>query len=50
VLNELLGKHTGHTVEEVRKDCERDYYMAADEAVRYGVVDEIIQNLKDTDK
>jgi len=50
VLNELLGKHTGHTVEEVRKDCERDYYMSAEEAVKYGVVDEIIQNLKDTDK
>jgi len=50
VLNELLGKHTDHTVEEVRKDCERDYYMSAQEAVEYGVVDEIIQNLKDTDK
>jgi len=50
VLNELLGKHTGHTVEQVRKDCERDYYMSAQEAVEYGVVDEIIQNLKDTDK
>ena len=50
VLNELLGQHTGHTVEEVRQDTERDYYMSAREAVEYGVVDEIIQNLKDTDK
>ncbi|MBT3200693.1 MAG: ATP-dependent Clp protease proteolytic subunit [Phycisphaerales bacterium] len=50
MLNKLLGEHTGHSEEEVRKDCERDYYMSAEEAVQYGVVDEIIQNLKDTDK
>jgi ATP-dependent Clp protease protease subunit len=50
VLNKLLGKHTGHTVEQVQEDSERDYYMSAEEAVEYGVVDEIIQNLEDTDK
>ena len=38
-MNELLSKHTGQTIE---KDVERDHYMTADEALKYGLIDEII--------
>jgi len=40
-LNKILAKATGQTVEKVSKDVERDYFMSADEAKKYGLVDEI---------
>jgi ATP-dependent Clp protease, protease subunit len=42
-LNEILSKHTGKTIEKVEKDAERDYFMSADEAKEYGIVDKIIK-------
>lgn len=42
VLNEVIAQHTGQTVEKVAKDTDRDYYMTAEEAKEYGVVDEIL--------
>lgn len=42
-LNEILAKHTGQSVERVEKDSERDYFMSADEAKKYGIVDKIIK-------
>ncbi|MDQ1284560.1 MAG: ATP-dependent Clp protease proteolytic subunit [Patescibacteria group bacterium] len=42
-LNEILSKHTGQKLEKVEKDAERDYFMSADEAKEYGVVDKIIK-------
>jgi ATP-dependent Clp protease, protease subunit len=42
VLNALLAKHTGQTVEKVEKDVERDFIMSAEQAAQYGIVDEII--------
>ncbi|PJA86586.1 MAG: ATP-dependent Clp protease proteolytic subunit [Candidatus Moranbacteria bacterium CG_4_9_14_3_um_filter_42_9] len=42
-LNEILAKHTGKTVEKVEKDAERDYFMSAEEAKAYGIVDKIIK-------
>ncbi len=42
-LNELLAHHTGQSVEKVEKDCDRDYFMSAEEAKAYGVVDAILQ-------
>jgi len=41
-LNEIISKHTGQTVKKIEKDTDRDNYLTADEAVAYGVVDEII--------
>ncbi|HET7676417.1 MAG TPA: ATP-dependent Clp protease proteolytic subunit [Candidatus Limnocylindrales bacterium] len=37
----ILAKHTGQTLEKVRKDTERDYFMAPDEAKSYGIIDEV---------
>ncbi len=45
-LNELLAKHTGQTVKKVEADTERDNFMSADEACKYGLVDEVITNHK----
>ncbi len=43
-LNELLSHHTGQKIEQVELDTERDKFMTADEAVKYGLVDSVIQN------
>lgn len=40
-LNKILAKATGQTVEKIEKDVERDYFMTADEAKKYGVVDTV---------
>lgn len=42
-LNEILAKHTGQSVEKVEKDAERDYFMSAEEALAYGIIDKIIK-------
>ena len=41
-LNEIIAKHTGKTEEEVERDSDRDYYMTAEEAKAYGIVDNVI--------
>lgn len=43
---EILSKHTGKDPEQIRKDCDRDYWMSAEEAKEYGLVDEIIGSNK----
>jgi ATP-dependent Clp protease protease subunit len=45
-LNKLLAKNTGKTFEQVEIDSDRDYYMSAEEAKKYGLIDEIIGNKK----
>lgn len=42
-MNALIAKMTGQTLEKVERDVERDYFMSAEEAVKYGIVDEIYQ-------
>ncbi|MFA5880804.1 MAG: ATP-dependent Clp endopeptidase proteolytic subunit ClpP [Eubacteriales bacterium] len=42
VLNKLLATHTGQSLERVAQDTERDYFMSAQEAKDYGLVDEVI--------
>ncbi|MDP3901721.1 MAG: ATP-dependent Clp endopeptidase proteolytic subunit ClpP [bacterium] len=42
-LNQILAKHTGQPLSKIEKDSDRDYYMSADEAKTYGIVDEIIK-------
>ncbi len=41
-LNEILAKHTGQSLEKIQKDTDRDYFMSAEEAKEYGLVDEVI--------
>ena len=41
-MNQLLSKHTGQTIKTIEKDVERDHYMTAEEALKYGIIDEII--------
>lgn len=45
-LNEILAKHTDQKLEKIERDTDRDFYMSAEEARAYGLVDEIIQNKK----
>ena len=42
VLNEILARHTGQDVAKIAKDVDRDFYMNAEEAKAYGVVDDIL--------
>ena len=44
LLNEMIAKHTGQTLEQVEKDTERDKFMRADVALAYGCVDKIIES------
>jgi len=41
-LNKLLAKNTGKTFAQIEKDVERDFFMDAEEAKKYGIIDEII--------
>jgi len=43
ILMDILGRHTGKDPEQVRKDCDRDYFMSAEEAVAYGIVDKPLE-------
>ena len=42
-LNQILSKHTGQPVKKIETDTDRDFWMTADEAKKYGIVDKIIQ-------
>src|SRR5579871_5229484 len=46
-LIHILAQHTGKTDEQVKIDSDRDYYMTADEAKAYGLVDEVVKSRKD---
>jgi ATP-dependent Clp protease protease subunit len=45
-LSEILAKHTGRSMQQVLKDTDRNYYMSAQEAKDYGLIDEVIVSLK----
>jgi ATP-dependent Clp protease, protease subunit len=45
-LNEIMAKNTGQTVKRIEDDMERDYWMTADEAKKYGLVDKVVQTIK----
>ncbi len=42
-LNQILAKHTGQEIKKIEKDTDRDFYMSAEEAKAYGVIDKIIK-------
>lgn len=43
-MNELLAAHTGHSIETIARDTERDYYMSAEESMAYGIVDRVVSH------
>jgi ATP-dependent Clp protease protease subunit len=42
-IHQILARHTGQTMERIRKDTERDFFMSGEEALEYGIVDKIIE-------
>jgi ATP-dependent Clp protease protease subunit len=44
-LEEILAKHTKQPIDKIKKDTDRDYFMSAEEAKAYGIVDEVIENI-----
>lgn len=42
-LNKILAKHTGQPLERIERDTDRDFYLSADEAKEYGLIDEVIK-------
>lgn len=46
ILYKILAKHTGQSLEQVEKDCDRDNFMTAEDALKYGLIDKIIKNEK----
>lgn len=45
-LYEIMAEHTGKSVEQIEKDCDRDYWMKAEDAKEYGLVDEVLSRKK----
>jgi len=45
-MNELLAKHTGQRLDKIERDTDRDFFMTAEEAKAYGLVDEVIERRK----
>jgi len=43
-MNKILAERTGQPLEKIQRDTERDYFMTADEAKDYGIVDKVIAN------
>jgi ATP-dependent Clp protease, protease subunit len=46
LINEILVKHTGQAMPKIEKDTDRDFFMGADEAVKYGLIDEVFTSIK----
>jgi ATP-dependent Clp protease, protease subunit len=45
-LNRILARTTGHSIDKVAKDTDRDFYLSAEEAKKYGILDEVIESKK----
>jgi len=50
MINEVLSRHTGQTVEKIQAETERDRYMSAAEAKEYGLIDEVLTDQEETEK
>jgi len=44
-LNKLLAEHTGQPISRIEKDTDRDYFMSAQDAKEYGIIDQVITRL-----
>ena len=49
-LNETIAKHTGKTAQQIETDSDRDYYLSAEEAKTYGIVDHVVASTRDAEK
>src|SRR5258708_2478592 len=47
-LNEIMAKHTGKTLEVIQHDTDRDFFMGAEDAVKYGIVDKVLVSRENT--
>jgi len=45
-LNQILAEHTGQPIKKVEKDTDRDFYLSAEEALKYGIIDQVIRAKK----
>ena len=50
MLNEIIAKHTGMSAEKIAEETERDKYMTAEEALKYGLIDEVLHETEDKGK
>ena len=46
LINDILSRHTGQPLAKIEKDTDRDFYMGAEQAMEYGLVDEVIEQKK----
>lgn len=44
VINRIMSKHTGQLIERINQDTDRDHFMTADEALKYGIIDKVFTN------
>ena len=49
-IEKILSKHTNKPLDKIKKDTDRDYFMSAEEAKEYGIVDEVIESIKRKNK
>jgi len=49
-LNQILSKHTGHSIREIERDTDRDFFLSAQEAKKYGLVDEVLKSKEERKK
>ena len=47
-LNEILARHSGKSIEVIARDTERDFFMGAEDAVKYGIVDKVLTSRENT--
>ncbi len=45
-IEKILSKHTNNPLEKIKKDTDRDYFMSAEEAKAYGIVDDVVETIK----
>jgi len=50
LLHKIMAKHSGQTVEKIADDFDRDYFMSADQAVEYGLIDEVLHTEEDMEQ
>ncbi|MFO7819858.1 MAG: ATP-dependent Clp endopeptidase proteolytic subunit ClpP [Halanaerobacter sp.] len=50
ILNDILAEHTGQPVEKIAEDVDRDFFMSAEEAQDYGIIDEVITHQNDIEE
>jgi len=46
-INELLARHTGRPVKKIAQDTDRDYFMTPEEALKYGIIDQVVKSQKE---